>query len=239
MIQKPPTTSFVSGNGPSVTFDLPLLKVTRALIVAGGVSPSTASSTPAFPSSSLYLPIFSMLLKSGTQPAFAVSYSFGNMIIMKRIFFSLSVERTPYQGGYFYIRAWTALARNVASGRVRGAALLTSRTGRPGIDTRFANFSRSVSPGKHFPAGQLPGLHHIVERPHRNSTSRRSFYFSCRIRSCRNCRSGSSGSAPELSHKTTEPQPFCRACGTYRHGPNVPGNNRPIRHPATLHRPDC
>jgi hypothetical protein len=44
----------------------------------------------------------------GTKPAFAVSYSFGNMIIMKRIVFSLSVVRTPYQGRY-YIGAWTAL----------------------------------------------------------------------------------------------------------------------------------
>src|SRR5271166_2665343 len=50
--------------------NFPPLKVTRALIVAGGVSPSSASSTPAFPSSSLYLPISSMALKSGTQPAF-------------------------------------------------------------------------------------------------------------------------------------------------------------------------
>src|SRR5580698_9773592 len=30
------------------------------------------------------------------------------MIIMKRIFFSLSVERTPYQGRYFCIGAWAA-----------------------------------------------------------------------------------------------------------------------------------
>jgi hypothetical protein len=30
---------------------------------------------------------------------------------------------------------------------------------------RFANFSRSVSPRKHFLAGRLPCLHHIVERP--------------------------------------------------------------------------
>jgi hypothetical protein len=28
---------------------------------------------------------------------------------MKRMVFSLSVVRTPYQGRYFYIRAWTAL----------------------------------------------------------------------------------------------------------------------------------
>src|SRR2546426_2970110 len=38
------------------------------------------------------------------------------------------------------------------------------------------------------------------------------------------------GSAPELSHKRTEPQPSCQACGTYLHGLNAPGNNLPIRH---------
>jgi len=48
---------------------------------------------------------------------------------------------------------------------VRGAAPLSSRTGWREIDTRFADFSRSASPGKHFLAGRLPGLHHIVERP--------------------------------------------------------------------------
>jgi hypothetical protein len=31
------------------------------------------------------------------------------MIIMKRIAFSLNLERTPYQDRYFYIGAWTAL----------------------------------------------------------------------------------------------------------------------------------
>jgi hypothetical protein len=30
------------------------------------------------------------------------------MIIMKRMVFSLKAERTPYQGRYFYIGAWTA-----------------------------------------------------------------------------------------------------------------------------------
>jgi hypothetical protein len=55
---------------------------------------------------------------------------------------------------------------------VRGAAPLTRRTGWSRIDMRFANFSRSVSPGKHVLAGRLPGLHHINERPDRSSTSR-------------------------------------------------------------------
>src|SRR6185503_6401092 len=44
------------------------------------------------------------------------------------------------------------------------------------------------------------------------------------------------GSAPELSHKRTEPQLSCRACGTYRHGLNAPGNNLPIRHVPTPRR---
>src|SRR6266480_3833846 len=38
------------------------------------------------------------------------------------------------------------------------------------------------------------------------------------------------GSAPELSHKRTEPPLSCPACGTYLHGLNAPGNNLPIRH---------
>src|SRR5262249_34177314 len=44
------------------------------------------------------------------------------------------------------------------------------------------------------------------------------------------------GSAPELSHKRTEPQLSCRACGTYLHGLNAPGNNLPIRHVPTPRR---
>jgi hypothetical protein len=31
------------------------------------------------------------------------------MIIMKRMVFSLNVERTPQQGRHFYIGAWSAL----------------------------------------------------------------------------------------------------------------------------------
>src|SRR6266446_1573391 len=44
------------------------------------------------------------------------------------------------------------------------------------------------------------------------------------------------GSAPELSHKRTEPQLSCRACGTYLHGLNAPGSNLPIRHVPTPRR---
>src|SRR5216684_1736533 len=93
----------------------------------------------------------------------------------------MCVVRTPYQCRYFYIRARTALACKVARRRVRGAAPLTRRTGWREIDTRFANFSRSVSPGKPFLPGRLPGLQHIVERPERNSTSRRRNFASSTI----------------------------------------------------------
>src|SRR5215510_1010401 len=44
------------------------------------------------------------------------------------------------------------------------------------------------------------------------------------------------GSGPELSHTMTEPQLSCRACGTYLHGLNAPGNNLPIRHVPTTRR---
>src|SRR5215831_9541447 len=44
------------------------------------------------------------------------------------------------------------------------------------------------------------------------------------------------GSVPELSHKKTEPQRSCRACGTTLHELNAPGNNLPIRHVPTTRR---
>src|SRR5258708_1370587 len=44
------------------------------------------------------------------------------------------------------------------------------------------------------------------------------------------------GSAPELSHKRTEPQLSFRACGTYPRGRNAPSNNLPIRHVPTPRR---
>src|ERR1700722_20627268 len=94
---------------------------------------------------------------SGTKPALALSYSFGNMIIMKRIFLSLSVVRTSHQAAtliycrYLYIEAWTApglesCQATVSFGPPRVAVLLTSRTGRRGIDTRFAYFFGRLSP---------------------------------------------------------------------------------------------
>jgi hypothetical protein len=37
------------------------------------------------------------------------------------------------------------------------------------------------------------------------------------------------GLGPELSRRRSEPPRSCRACGTYLHGRNAPGNNSPIR----------
>src|SRR5690606_38946453 len=53
MIQKPPTTSLTSANGPSVTTGSPEAKETRAPM-EGGCRPSAATSTPAFCRASLY-----------------------------------------------------------------------------------------------------------------------------------------------------------------------------------------
>src|SRR5580704_4785557 len=44
------------------------------------------------------------------------------------------------------------------------------------------------------------------------------------------------GSTPAPFHKKHEPQLSFRACDTYPHGPNAPGNNSPIRHTPTLRR---
>src|SRR5258708_3636291 len=106
-------------------------------------------------------------------------------------------------------------------------------------------------------AGRLPCLHHIVERPEWNSTNRpRKFFFfralelrippghlnvsasasdeSFFISTAESALAGIAalvpvGSAPELSHKRTEPQRSCRACGTYLRGLNAPNSNSPIR----------
>src|SRR2546427_7522467 len=66
-------------------------------------------------------------------------------------------------------------------------------------------------------------------------------YFNCFISTAESAPAGIAalvpvGSAPELSHKRTEPQLSCRACGTYLHGLNAPGNNLPIRHVPAPHR---
>ena len=59
-IQNPPMTSFASANGPSMTRDpAPSAAKSTRLPCDDGSSPSPASMTPAFTSSSLYLPIAS------------------------------------------------------------------------------------------------------------------------------------------------------------------------------------
>src|SRR5438270_6526680 len=67
-IQKPAINSLVSVNGPSITVRLVPENSTRAPLELG-CSPSPASSTPAFISSSLYFPISVSNFLSGRTPA--------------------------------------------------------------------------------------------------------------------------------------------------------------------------
>ena len=80
--QKPAISSFVSAKGPSITERLFPENFTRAPFEVGW-SPSAASSTPAFASSSLYFPIAVRSFSSGMTPAseFLVALT----IIMNRI----------------------------------------------------------------------------------------------------------------------------------------------------------
>src|SRR5213078_5058912 len=73
-----------SVNGPSVTFVLPPPKLTRAPL-AGGVSPSSPSSTPALVRDSLYLVILATRSAGGAKSAAAFSYPLGITSIMNRI----------------------------------------------------------------------------------------------------------------------------------------------------------
>ncbi len=66
--QKPATSSFAPGKGPSITVRLSPSNRTRAPLELGA-SPSAASITPAFTSSSLYLFISTNELSSGRAPA--------------------------------------------------------------------------------------------------------------------------------------------------------------------------
>ena len=66
--QNPATSSFVSLNGPSITVFFPLENRTRAPFELG-CSPSPASITPAFTSSSLNLFISVRIFSLGSTPA--------------------------------------------------------------------------------------------------------------------------------------------------------------------------
>src|SRR5947208_13139048 len=68
MSQKPATSSFASANGPSVTVRLPPENLTRTPLELGW-SPSPASITPAFTSSSLNFPISVRISRLGRTPA--------------------------------------------------------------------------------------------------------------------------------------------------------------------------
>src|SRR2546422_1331025 len=82
IIQKPATSWLVSGDGPSTTVRVAPENFTRAPF-ALGCSPSPARSTPAFISSSLYLPISASSLSMGIWPASEALLALTR--IMKRI----------------------------------------------------------------------------------------------------------------------------------------------------------
>src|SRR5207253_7516226 len=91
------STSFDSVNGPSVTVALPPANLTRAP-VAGGCSPSSASTTPALVSDSLYLVILATRSAGGAKPAGAFSYPLGITSIMNRMALnSFRVRSRPLQ----------------------------------------------------------------------------------------------------------------------------------------------
>src|SRR3984885_2032538 len=90
-IEKPAMSSLASVKGPSTTVrDLPV-NLTRAPLELGW-RPSQASRTPAFVSSSRYLPISSRPCGSGRAPSFSVSgvalamtiNSIGNLLYVER-----------------------------------------------------------------------------------------------------------------------------------------------------------
>jgi hypothetical protein len=86
----------------------------------------------------------------------------------------LSVVRTPYQGrslSYKSLYRAGPVKLPVARCAVRLHFLVERGAGK---STRDLQIFRS--PRKHFLAGRLSGLHDIVERSHRNSTSLRGFY---------------------------------------------------------------
>lgn len=74
-----------------------------------------------------------------------------------------------------------------------------------GIDTRFVDFSRSVSPRKHFLASRSPGLHHIVERRTGIRQAVEVFILAGESGPAGIAALVPIGSGSELSPKTTEP----------------------------------
>src|SRR5262249_61114475 len=95
-----------------------------------------------------------------------------------------------------------------------------------------------VSDGS-FPVPSGPVAHRSVaycRSLDRKSTASRLFISAAESVPAEPAAPGLVGSAPELSHKRTEPQRSCRACGTTLHELNAPGNNLPIRHVPTTRR---
>src|SRR2546422_134692 len=91
--QSPPITSLASAKGPSVILGFPPENETRVPI-EGGWSPSSASSTPALVSASLYFVISATISALGMAPGSAFSYPWGIISIMNRIVVPPSTRAT-------------------------------------------------------------------------------------------------------------------------------------------------
>src|SRR5436309_526252 len=89
----PAITTLASAKGPSVTLGFPRENETRVPI-EGGWSPSSASSTPALVSASLYFVISATISALGMAPGSAFSYPWGIINIMNRIVVPPSTRAT-------------------------------------------------------------------------------------------------------------------------------------------------
>src|SRR5262245_28293988 len=143
--QNPATSSLVSANGPSTTALLPPEKVTRFPFELG-CSPSPASITPAFTSSSLNLPMsaksFSLPMTPDSDSLFALTMTMNRMCILLVRVGSGALDRTV---------------------RPRALLLLGRRTSADRIDTRTHFFVTLDNPSEplgfyvHPLRGAMPG----------------------------------------------------------------------------------
>src|SRR5262245_47345313 len=126
--QNPAISSLASANGPSITVRLSPENLTRAPLELGW-SPSPASITPAFTSSSLKLPIAARSFSSGRTPASVFLSAL--MMIMNRI----AVSPSGFVSGH----------RSVSAGSSR--VLPSCRTGANEIDRPVDFFCEYLAGG--------------------------------------------------------------------------------------------
>jgi len=156
------------GNGPSVT-SISAFEVTRALIVAAGQTVER-SSTPPYAVARCISSCF-QCLEVGTS-RFRVFVVFWKHDHHETHGFSLRVERTPYQAATFIYELVPRRCLNVASARCAVRLHLRAERG-DGNRHAITDFSRSISPGKHFlRAGCPPSPYSRTSPPEFDKSSR-------------------------------------------------------------------